>query len=59
MQSSIFGADKDIWFMQQALKEAHKAYVKDEVPIGATAEKINIVNNIFTRVTFIKSPHLH
>ena len=35
MQSSIFGVDRDIWFMQQALKEAHKAYAKDEVPIGA------------------------
>ncbi len=35
MQSSIFGGDRDIWFMQQALKEAHKAYAKDEVPIGA------------------------
>jgi len=35
MQSSIFGVNRDIWFIQQALKEAHKAYAKDEVPIGA------------------------
>jgi len=24
MQSSIFGTDRDVWFMQQALKEARK-----------------------------------
>ncbi len=35
MRSSIFGVDRDAWFMQQALKEARKAYAKDEVPIGA------------------------
>ncbi len=35
MKSSIFGTDRDVWFMQQALKEARKAYAKDEVPIGA------------------------
>ena len=35
MKSSIFGVEKDVWFTQQALKEARKAYAKDEVPIGA------------------------
>lgn len=35
MQSSIFGVEKDVWFMKQALKEANKAYAKNEVPVGA------------------------
>ena len=47
MQSSIFGADRDIWFMQQALKEAHKAYAKDEVPIGAVV--VNAEGTIIAR----------
>ena len=47
MQSSIFGADRDIWFMQQALKEAHKAYAKGEVPIGAVV--VNAKGTIIAR----------
>lgn len=33
--SSPFGHDKDLWYMQHALKLAQKAAVIDEVPIGA------------------------
>ncbi|MFB0638316.1 nucleoside deaminase [Candidatus Phytoplasma solani] len=33
--------NKDIFFMQAALKEAYKAYFKDEVPIGAVV----VLNN--------------
>lgn len=33
--------NKDIFFMQAALKEAYKAYSKDEVPIGAVV----VLNN--------------
>lgn len=35
MKASIFGQKKDIYFMQQALKQAEKAAASDEVPIGA------------------------
>ena len=35
MFETVFGAEKDHAFMQQALLEAHKAYEIDEVPIGA------------------------
>lgn len=35
MQSTIFGTEKNAWFMQQAVKEARKAFAKNEVPIGA------------------------
>ena len=31
---SPFGADKDTFFMEQALQQAHKAFDADEVPIG-------------------------
>lgn len=34
-KTTIFGADKDQFFMELALKEAHKAFARDEVPIGA------------------------
>lgn len=47
MQSSIFGVERDVWFMQQALKEAHKAYAKDEVPIGAVI--VNADGDIIAR----------
>ncbi len=35
MKHSIFGAEKDIQYMQEALVQARKAYAQDEVPIGA------------------------
>ena len=47
MQSSIFGADRDTWFMEQALKEADKAYAKNEVPIGAVV--VNAKGTIIAR----------
>lgn len=40
MKESSFGQDKDQYFMHEALKQAHKAFETDEVPIGAV-----IVNN--------------
>lgn len=33
--ASPFGHQKDVFFMQQALKQAHKAAAANEVPIGA------------------------
>lgn len=35
MFETIFGKSKDLFFMQEALKEAQLAYEIDEVPIGA------------------------
>lgn len=35
MKATIFSSEKDAWLMQQALKEAGKAFAKNEVPIGA------------------------
>ena len=35
MFESVFGKEKDQFFMQQALVQAHKAAVADEVPVGA------------------------
>lgn len=32
---SCFGSQKDIFFMKKALKQAHVAYGKEEVPVGA------------------------
>lgn len=32
---SPFGVEKDMWYMKQALMQAHKAALLDEVPIGA------------------------
>ena len=56
MQSSIFGTDRDVWFMQQALKEAHKAYAKDEVPIGAVV--VNAKGAIIARAhNYVEKKH--
>lgn len=35
LKTSLFGAQKDIFFMQQVLHLAQNAFDKDEVPIGA------------------------
>jgi len=35
MLETVFGKEKDLFFMQEALKEAQLAYEMDEVPIGA------------------------
>src|SRR5690348_11818590 len=35
MTRSIFGAEKDLFFMQEALIEAHKSQQNDEVPVRA------------------------
>ena len=35
VNSSPFGRDRDLFFMQQALEQAQLAYAQDEVPVGA------------------------
>jgi len=35
MLETIFGKEKDLFFMQEALEQAQRAYEIDEVPIGA------------------------
>jgi len=35
MLETVFGKDKDLFFMQEALNEAQQAFEIDEVPIGA------------------------
>ncbi len=56
MKSSIFGMKRDVWFMQQALKEARKAYVKDEVPIGAVV--VNAEGAIIARAhNYVEKKH--
>jgi len=35
MIESVFGKDKDLFFMDRALEEANKAFQLDEVPVGA------------------------
>src|SRR5581483_8639148 len=35
MMETCFGREKDLFFMKEALTEAHKAYEMDEVPVGA------------------------
>jgi tRNA(adenine34) deaminase len=34
-EDSVFGHDRDQFFMKQALTQAHKAFRLDEVPVGA------------------------
>jgi tRNA(adenine34) deaminase len=44
---SIFGKEKDIFFMQEALAQAKLAYEIDEVPIGAIV--VNVEGDIIAR----------
>jgi tRNA(adenine34) deaminase len=41
MKSSIFGQQKDLFFMSQALAYAREAYAHNEVPIGAVVVNQN------------------
>lgn len=44
---SIFGAQRDIFFMEQALAQARKALAHDEVPVGAVV--VDAHGNIIAR----------
>lgn len=44
---TIFGREKDLFFMQEALVQAHKAQEKDEVPVGAVV--VNVQGEIIGR----------
>src|SRR5579863_5175212 len=47
MMETIFGKKKDLFFMQEALVQAHKAQEKDEVPVGAVV--VNVQGEIIAR----------
>jgi len=50
----------DEYFMQQALKEAQKAYEADEVPIGAVIVINNkIVARAYNQVELLNDPTAH
>jgi tRNA(adenine34) deaminase len=52
--------DKHLFYMQEALKEAHKAYVGDEVPIGAVVVcKGKIISRGHNQVELLKDPTAH
>jgi tRNA(adenine34) deaminase len=56
----IIEPNSDEYFMQQALKEAKKAYEKDEVPVGAVV----VVNNVIiarghNQVELLNDPTAH
>jgi tRNA(adenine34) deaminase len=47
MKKTIFGPEKDHFFMQEALNQARKALEEDEVPIGAVV--VNTAGDIIGR----------
>ncbi len=53
--------ENDLWFMQLALEQAHKAYSLDEVPIGAIAVDVdgNILAQDFNRKESTFDPTSH
>ena len=56
----IFEPNSDEYFMQQALKEAKKAYEKDEVPVGAVVVIANqIVARGHNQVELLNDPTAH
>ncbi len=56
MKSSIFGTDRDVWFMQQALKEARKAYARDRSADYAVL--VNAEGAIIARArNYVKKKH--
>jgi tRNA(adenine34) deaminase len=46
MIESVFGKEKDLFFMDQALKQANKAFDLDEVPVGAVV--VNTMGEIIS-----------
>lgn len=52
--------EMDKHFMQQAIKEAEKAFTKDEVPIGAVVVHENkIIGRAFNQTRVLKDPTAH
>ncbi|ANH78790.1 nucleoside deaminase [Candidatus Chlamydia sanziniae] len=52
--------NKDIFFMNQALKEAHKAYNEGEIPVGCVIVKENkIIARAHNTVERLKDPTAH
>lgn len=52
--------EMDKHFMQQAIKEAEKAFAKDEVPIGAVVTHENkIIGRAFNQTRVLKDPTAH
>ncbi len=50
----------DEYYMQQALKEAHKAYEADEVPVGAViVMQDRIISRGFNQVEMLTDPTAH
>ena len=59
--NQIISSENHIRYMQQALKQAKKAYQKDEVPIGAViiSPEGKIVSRAYNRVETKKNPLEH
>ncbi|MBI4981208.1 nucleoside deaminase [Candidatus Woesearchaeota archaeon] len=53
-------AKKDVLFMQEALKEAQKAFAEDEVPVGAViVHKSRVIARGHNQVERLKDPTAH
>ena len=52
LHESLFGLKKDVFFMKRALLQAQRAYVRDEVPVGAivVASDGNVLGRGYNRV---------
>ena len=61
MKSSIFGHEKDSFFMQQAISYAHVAYKHNEVPIGAVvvSEQGQIIGSGYNQVELCHTQRAH
>lgn len=57
----LFDRSDDVFFMQQALKQAEKAAIHDEVPIGAVLvdEQGKIVARAYNQTIQLSSPFAH
>ncbi|MBU1852640.1 MAG: tRNA adenosine(34) deaminase TadA [Candidatus Omnitrophica bacterium] len=52
--------NKDTFYMQEALREAKKAFDKDEVPIGAIiVHKTTIIGRAHNQIKILKDPTAH
>ncbi|MBU1061385.1 MAG: tRNA adenosine(34) deaminase TadA [Candidatus Omnitrophica bacterium] len=52
--------NKDTFYMQEALREAKKAFDKDEVPIGAIiVHKTTIIGRAHNQIKMLKDPTAH
>jgi tRNA(adenine34) deaminase len=61
MKSSIFGKEKDFFFMQQAMSHARQAYQHNEVPIGAVVvcEQGTIIGAGYNQVELCHTQRAH